>query len=82
MKEAKRAYNFSAGPSVLPAKVLKEAGSEILDYKGTGISVMEMSHRSKEFKKIIEDAEENLRKLMNIPDDYDVCNFPWYQLTF
>lgn len=72
MKEAKRAYNFSAGPSVLPAKVLKEAGSEILDYKGTGISVMEMSHRSKEFKKIIEDAEKNLRKLMNIPDDYDV----------
>ena len=68
----KRAYNFSAGPSVLPVKVLEKAASEMLNYEGTGISVMEMSHRSEEFKKIIADAEKNLRTLMNIPDDYEV----------
>lgn len=68
----KRAYNFSAGPSVLPVEVLEKARSEMLNYGGTGISVMEMSHRSNEFKKIITDAENNLRKLMNIPDSYEV----------
>ena len=68
----KRAYNFSAGPSVLPVEVLEKARSEMLNYEGTGISVMEMSHRSNEFKKIITDAENNLRKLMNIPDSYEV----------
>lgn len=68
----KRAYNFSAGPSVLPVKVLEKAASEMFNYEGTGISVMEMSHRSEEFKKIIADAEKNLRTLMNIPDDYEV----------
>lgn len=68
----KRAYNFSAGPSVLPVEVLEKARSEMLNYEGTGISVMEMSHRSNEFKKIITDAENNLRKLMNIPESYEV----------
>lgn len=68
----KRAYNFSAGPSVLPVEVLEKARSEMLNYGGTGISVMEMSHRSNEFKKIITDAENNLRKLMNIPESYEV----------
>lgn len=67
-----RVYNFSAGPSMLPVEVLKEAADEMLDYKGTGMSVMEMSHRSKAFKEIIEDAEKDLRDLMNIPDNYKV----------
>ena len=68
----KRVYNFSPGPSMLPREVLEKAGREIMDFDGTGISVMEMSHRSKQFGKIIEDAEANLRKLMGIPDDYSV----------
>ena len=67
-----RVYNFSAGPSVLPEVVLKEAAEEMLDYKGTGMSVMEMSHRSKAFDDIIKDAEKDLRELMNIPDNYKV----------
>lgn len=67
-----RVYNFSAGPAVLPEEVLKEAANEMLDYKGTGMSVMEMSHRSKEFENIIEEAEQDLRELMNIPDNYKV----------
>ena len=67
-----RVYNFSAGPAVLPEDVLKEAASEMLDYNGSGMSVMEMSHRSKEFEKIIGDAEADLRDLMNIPDNYKV----------
>lgn len=67
-----RVYNFSAGPAVLPEKVLKEAAEEMLDYNGTGMSVMEMSHRSKAFEKIIGDAEKSLRDLMNIPDNYKV----------
>lgn len=67
-----RVYNFSAGPAVLPEEVLKEAAAEMLDYKGTGMSVMEMSHRSKAFEEIIEDAEADLRDLMNIPDNYKV----------
>ncbi|MCI5868532.1 MAG: 3-phosphoserine/phosphohydroxythreonine transaminase [Dorea sp.] len=67
-----RVYNFSAGPAVLPEEVLKEAAEEMLDYKGTGMSVMEMSHRSQAFKEIIETAEADIRELMNIPDNYKV----------
>ena len=67
-----RVYNFSAGPAVLPEEVLKEAAAEMLDYNGTGMSVMEMSHRSKAFEEIITAAEQDLRDLMNIPDNYKV----------
>lgn len=67
-----RIYNFSAGPAVLPEEVLKEAASEMLEYKGTGMSVMEMSHRSKAFEEIIETAEADLRDLLNIPNNYKV----------
>ena len=68
----KRVYNFSAGPAVLPEEVLREAAEEMLDYNGTGMSVMEMSHRSKAFEEIIQNAEKDLRELMNIPDNYKV----------
>ncbi len=67
-----RVYNFSAGPAVLPEEVLREAAEEMLDYKGTGMSVMEMSHRSKAYEAIINEAEADLRELMNIPDNYKV----------
>ncbi|MFL0168038.1 MULTISPECIES: 3-phosphoserine/phosphohydroxythreonine transaminase [Clostridium] len=67
-----RVYNFSAGPAVLPEEVLKEAAEEMLDYNGTGMSVMEMSHRSKAFEGIITEAEKTLRELMSIPDKYKV----------
>lgn len=67
-----RVYNFAAGPAVLPEEVLKEAAAEMLDYNGTGMSVMEMSHRSKAFEEIIQGAEKDLRDLMNIPDNYKV----------
>jgi phosphoserine aminotransferase len=67
-----RVYNFSAGPSMLPEAVLKQAAEEMLNYKGSGMSVMEMSHRSKVYISIIENAEATLRKLMNIPDTYSV----------
>ena len=67
-----RVYNFSAGPAVLPEEVLQEAAAEMMDYKGCGMSVMEMSHRSKEFDTIIKEAEQDLRDLMNIPDNYKV----------
>ena len=67
-----RVYNFSAGPSMLPESVLKTAAAEMLDYKGTGESVMEMSHRSKEYGEIITAAESLLREIMNIPDNYKV----------
>ena len=67
-----RVYNFSAGPAVLPEEVLKEAADEMLDYRGTGMSVMEMSHRSKAYDTIIKEAEQDLRDLMNIPDNYKV----------
>ncbi len=67
-----RVYNFSAGPSMLPEEVLKKAAAEMLDYEGCGQSVMEMSHRSKTFDKIIKDAEQLFRELMNIPDNYKV----------
>ena len=67
-----RVYNFSAGPSCLPEEVLKECAAEMLDYNGTGQSVMEMSHRSKAYEPIIEDAEAMVRKLMNVPENYKV----------
>ncbi|MGN0481148.1 MAG: 3-phosphoserine/phosphohydroxythreonine transaminase [Lachnospiraceae bacterium] len=67
-----RVYNFSAGPAVLPEEVLREAAEEMLDYKGSGQSVMEMSHRSKVYDTIIKEAEADLRELMNIPDNYKV----------
>ena len=67
-----RVYNFSAGPAVLPEEVLKEAAAEMLDYRGCGMSVMEMSHRSKMFNQIIKEAEADIRDLMNIPDNYKV----------
>ena len=67
-----RVYNFSAGPAVLPEEVLREAAAEMLDYRGCGMSVMEMSHRSSMFAEIIGDAEADLRKLGNIPEDYQV----------
>ena len=67
-----RVYNFSAGPAVLPEEVLKEAAAEMLDYNGTGMSVMEMSHRSKAFEEIIQTAEQDIRDLLKIPDNYKV----------
>ena len=67
-----RVYNFSAGPSMLPEEVLKKAAAEMLDYNGSGQSVMEMSHRSKTYKAIIDEAEALLRELMNIPENYKV----------
>lgn len=65
-------YNFSAGPAMLPEEVLQEAAAEMLDYQGSGMSVMEMSHRSKSYQKIIDEAEADLRDLMGIPDNYKV----------
>ena len=67
-----RVYNFSAGPAVLPEEVLREAADEMFDYKGSGMSVMEMSHRSKVYDNIIKTAEQDLRDLLNIPDNYKV----------
>ena len=67
-----RVYNFSAGPAVLPEEVLREAAEEMLDYKGTGMSVMEMSHRSKAYDTIIKEAEADLRTLLKIPDNYKI----------
>lgn len=71
-----RVYNFSAGPAVLPEEVLNEAAAEMLDYRGTGMSVMEMSHRSKSYETIIEDAESDLRDLLHIPENYKVLFLP------
>ena len=67
-----RVYNFSAGPSCLPEDVLKECAAEMMDYNGTGQSVMEMSHRSKAYEPIIQDAEAMVRKLMKVPENYKV----------
>ena len=67
-----RIFNFSAGPAMLPEEVLKEIAEEMLDYRGCGMSVMEMSHRSKVFQQIIDEAEADLRQLVGIPDDYAV----------
>ena len=67
-----RVFNFSAGPAVLPEQVLQEAAAEMLDYRGTGMSVMETSHRSKAYQAIIDEAEADLRQLMAVPDNYRV----------
>ena len=67
-----RIYNFSAGPSMLPLPVLEKAASEMTDYNNSGMSVMEMSHRSSVYDAVIKEAEQNLRKLMNIPDNYKI----------
>ena len=67
-----RVYNFSAGPAVLPVEVLQQAADEMLNYKGSGMSVMEMSHRSKTYQAIIDEAEADLRDLLNIPSTYKV----------
>ena len=67
-----RVYNFSAGPSVLPLEVLKKAQEELLNYSGCGMSVMEMSHRSKDFEGIINTALENLRKILSVPENYKI----------
>jgi phosphoserine aminotransferase len=71
-KPAHRAFNFNPGPGTLPLPVLEQVREELLDYRGTGMSVMELSHRSPEFEEIIERAERNLRRLLAIPDDYAV----------
>jgi phosphoserine aminotransferase len=71
-RAAKRAFNFNAGPAALPLSVLERIREELLDYRGTGMSVMEMSHRSAEYEAINAGAEQNLRKLLAIPDDYAV----------
>ena len=72
MMQYNRVYNFSAGPSMLPVEVLENVQKELLNYQGSGQSVMEMSHRSKEFQRIIDDAEADLRELMRIPENYKV----------
>ncbi|MCI8347857.1 MAG: 3-phosphoserine/phosphohydroxythreonine transaminase [Firmicutes bacterium] len=72
MTEYNRVYNFSAGPSMLPLPVLEKVKEDLLNYQGSGQSVMEMSHRSASFKKIIEEAEDDLREIMEIPDNYKV----------
>ena len=68
----KRVYNFSAGPSMLPRPVLEKAQSEMLCYGDSGMSVMEMSHRTPEFEEILHGAEDSLRKLMNVPSNYKI----------
>ena len=70
-----RVYNFSAGPSMLPEAVLKTAQAELLDYHGSGMSVMEMSHRSKWFDEIIQNTEAAMRRVLNIPDNYKIGFF-------
>ena len=72
MSDSKRVYNFNPGPAVLPLEVLQQAQSELLDFKGTGMSVMEISHRSKEFEAVIQTAEADLRELLGIPNNYKV----------
>ena len=72
MSDPKRVYNFNPGPAALPLEVLQQAQGELLDYKGTGMSVMEISHRSKEFEGIIQTAEADLRELLGIPSNYKV----------
>jgi phosphoserine aminotransferase len=73
--ESKKVYNFSAGPCVLPKEVMKHAADEMLDWHGSGVSVLEMSHRSKEFIEIAEQAEKDLREFLNIPKNYEVFFF-------
>ncbi len=72
MSDLKRAYNFNPGPGALPLEVLQQAQAELLDFKGTGMSVMEISHRSKEFEAVIQTAEADLRELLGIPSNYKV----------
>ena len=72
MATQNRVFNFSAGPSMLPLEVLEQAGAEITNYNGSGMSVMEMSHRSKVFQKIFDDTQAKFRKLMNVPDNYKI----------
>src|SRR3972149_2481684 len=72
MSDIKRAHNFNPGPGVLPLEVLQEAQAELLNFKGTGMSVMEISHRSKEFEAVIQTAEADFRELLNIPANYKV----------
>ncbi|MCZ6643661.1 MAG: aminotransferase class V-fold PLP-dependent enzyme, partial [Gammaproteobacteria bacterium] len=67
-----RAFNFSAGPAAIPTEVLEQARDEMLDYQGSGMSIMEMSHRSRPFIAIAEEAEANLRELLNVPEQYEV----------
>ena len=67
-----RIYNFSAGPAMLPAEVLARAGDEMLDWRGSGMGVMEMSHRGKEFISIYEEAERDLRELLGVPANYKI----------
>lgn len=67
-----RVYNFSAGPAILPEEVLKQAQAELLDFNGTGMSLMEMSHRGKDYSAVHQEAKENIKKLLNIPDGYSV----------
>ena len=69
-----RVYNFSAGPSMLPLSALERAGSEITNYRGSGMSVMEMSHRSKIFIQIFEETQEKLRRIMKVPDGYKILS--------
>ncbi|MEP6895226.1 MAG: aminotransferase class V-fold PLP-dependent enzyme, partial [Chloroflexota bacterium] len=69
---AKRVFNFNPGPGALPLEVLEQAQAELLDFKGTGMSVMEISHRSKEFEAVIEGAQADLRTLLNIPANYKI----------
>ena len=68
----KRVFNFSAGPAILPEEVILETQKELFDYENTGMSVMEMSHRSKPFEKILNDAINDLKEIMNIPDNYKI----------
>merc|ERR1719215_1234668 len=70
-----RVYNFSAGPSIMPVEVLQEVQKEMVNYKNSGMSVMEMSHRSKEFVAIASEAEKNLRDILEVPEEYKVCFF-------
>ena len=76
MAEAnKTVYNFSAGPCCLPKPVLQQAAADLVDYKGTGMSVMEMSHRSKAFTTIAEQARADIKELLAVPDDYTIFMF-------
>jgi len=75
MVDSKKVFNFSAGPCVLPKEVLRRAQEEVMDWHGTGISVMEMSHRSKSFASITEKAREDLRTLMAVPETHTIMFF-------
>lgn len=80
----KRVYNFSAGPAILPLDVLEQANADLLNWQNSGMSVMEMSHRGKEFDSIIKKTEADLRTLLNIPSNYKVRSVegPWFALRF